>query len=378
MAAFVKMTNAPTFAVENYEFKHYLPTYPVRDLEPHTELKVVDRGHNADPEMKSLLGAATKVTNMTACIGTELEGIDLRQLSDKQKDELALLAAKRGVLVFRNQEVSIEQMLDNAAYWGPLHIHSVTGHPSQGPGDMSLDGVVLVWNDGTKDIDRINHDRRLAWHSDQTFEINTPGLTALKVINNPPEGGDTIWASSAALLSSFSPEFQDYLSKLSALHSSDRQKKQALDQGVYIRRPQTDCIHPVVRVHPVTGMKALFINPSYTRRIVGVPKAESDMILNFIFGQISLCEEFKVRVKWETDSVVIWDNRVLWHTATYDIYPYKRHALRATPVGERPMSVKEYIKQYGKEPTTWDAERLKKFGEDPQAFLVTYREPGPQ
>ncbi|KZT53571.1 TauD-domain-containing protein, partial [Calocera cornea HHB12733] len=350
------------------------PTYPVKDLEPHVELKVDDRGHYADPKFKALFGAASKVTNMTACIGTEIEGIDLRQLSDKQKDELALLAAQRGVLVFRNQEADIYQLLENARYWGPLHVHSVTGYPK----DPALDAVVLVWNDGTKDIDRINHDRRMSWHSDQTFEINTMGLTALKVITNPPEGGDTIWASSAALLSSFSPEFQDYLSKLSALHSSDRQKKQALEQGVYIRRPQTDCIHPVVRVHPVTGMKALFINPSYTRRIVGVPKAESDMIMNFIFSQISLCEEFKVRVKWEKDTVVMWDNRVLWHTATYDIYPYKRHALRATPVGERPMSVKEYIKQYGKEPTTWDAERLKRLGEDPEAYLVTYKEADPQ
>ncbi|EJT98501.1 TauD-domain-containing protein [Dacryopinax primogenitus] len=377
MSAFVKMPHAPTFEAETYEYKHYLPNYPVRDLEPHVELKMADRGFNADPEMKAFLGAATKVTNLTACIGTEFEGIDLRQLSDKQKDEMALFAAKRGVLVFRKQEISIEGMLDLARYWGPLHVHSTTGHPAKGPSDFALDAVVLVWNDGTKDVDRINHDRRLAWHSDQSFEINTPGLTSLKVITNPPEGGDTIWSNSAALLSSFSPELQEYLSKLSALHSSDRQKKGALDQGIYIRRPQTDCIHPVVRVHPVTGMKALFVNPSYTRRIVGVPKAESDMILNFIYGQISLCEEFKVRVKWEKDSIVVWDNRVLWHTATYDIYPYKRHALRATPVGERPMSVKQYIKQYGKEPTSWDEERLKKLGENPQAFLATYKDPEP-
>jgi len=370
----VKMTNGPTFDEDEYEYKDMLPTYPVRDLEPHTELKVVDRGHFADPEMKALLGAATKVENLTRCIGTELHGIDLRQLSDKQKDEMAFLAAKRGVLVFKDQEASIYDLLELARHWGPLHVHSVTGHPK----DPALDAVVLVWNDGTKDIDRINNDRRLAWHSDQTFEINTPGLTSLKVITNPPEGGDTIWCSSAAVLSSFSPEFQEYLSKLSALHSSDRQKKQALDQGIYIRRPQTDCIHPVVRVHPVTGMKALFVNPSYTRRIVGVPKAESDVILGFIYSQISQCEEFKVRIRWHKDQVVIWDNRVLWHTATQDIYPFKRHALRATPVGERPMNVKQYKEQYGKEPTTWDEERYKALGEDPQTFLATYKDPDPQ
>jgi len=348
------------FNVDEYEYKDYLPTFPKVDYDPHVELKIVDRGFNADPEMKALLGAATKVTDLAATIGTQLDGIDLRQLTDQQKDEMALLAAKRGVLVFRNQEATIYDLVKIAEHLGPLHIHSTTGVPT----DPALNGVHIVWADGTKDVDRIDLDRHKNWHSDQTYEINTPGLTALKVITAPPAGGDTIWASSAALYSSFSPAFQRYLETLSALHSSDEQKKRALESGTHIRRPQTDYIHPVVRVHPVTGWKAIYVNPSYTRRIVGIPKAESDAVLAFIYLQIKECEDFKVRIHWDKDTVVYWDNRVLWHTATYDYYPYKRHALRATPVAERPISVEEYEKSTGKKAKDWYVEKMNALGED--------------
>ncbi|KZT61966.1 TauD-domain-containing protein [Calocera cornea HHB12733] len=350
----------PPFVRDEYVYKEYLPTFPKIDYEPHVELKIDDRGHHADPEMKALLGAATRVDDLGACIGTQLDGIDLRKLTEKQKDELALLAAKRGVVVFKNQDASIYDLLDIAAYYGPLHIHSTTGVPT----DPKLAGVHVVWSDGTKDFDRIDMDRPRSWHTDQPYEINPPGLTSLKVITDPPTGGDTIWSSSAAVFASFSPQFQAYLETLYALQSSEHQKIRALQAGTYIRRPQTDFVHPVVRVHPVTGMKALYINPSYTARIVGIPKAESDFVTKFIYSQIMECEDFKVRIRWSKDQVVFWDNRVLWHTATYDYYPYKRHALRATPVAERPESVSEYEKRTGEKAKNWYEEKMKALGED--------------
>jgi len=349
-----------TFNPEEYEYPEYLPTYPVVDYAPHVELQVTDRGFNADPEYKALFGAATRVFDLEPSIGTQIDGIDLRQLTDQQKDELALLAAKRGVVVFRNQkDTSIKDLLDIGAYFGPLHVHSTTGVPK----DPDLKAVHIVFSNGTKKPDPINTNRIKSWHTDQPYEINPPGLTSLKVITTPAAGGDTVWCSSAAVLSSFSKPFQEYLSKLYALQSSEHQKLGAIRQGTYIRRPQTDFVHPVVRVHPVTGVKALYVNPSYTHRIVGVPQPESDGILKMIYDQMVISQDYQVRVKWEKDQVVFWDNRVLWHTATSDFYPEKRHGLRATAVGERPISVANYEKTTGKKAKDWYTERMRELGD---------------
>jgi len=354
-----------TFDKENYKYKDLIPIYPVVDYPALEEIKVVDKGHLADPEMKSLLSAATRVDNLTPTIGTEIEGIDLRQLSDDQKNDLALLVATRGVVVFRNQPIPIKQLVELAAYYGPPHIHSVGGSVP----DPDLKGALIIFNDGTKPLDRLAYDRdNSGWHSDQTFEINTPGLTSLKIFEGPETGGDTSWASGYAIYSSFSPQMQKYLETLHALHSSDQQKQQAIDRGVYIRRPQTDCIHPVVRVHPVTGMKSIFVNGSYTRRIVGIPKAESDHVLRMIYDQIAYQTDTQVRIRWGTsDTVIFWDNRCVWHTPTYDyFYTHHRHGVRSTPHGERAQSVEDYEKETGKKALDWYSERLRSMGLAPE------------
>jgi len=345
------------FDVTQYEYKDYLPTYPKVDYDPHVEFQIEDRALRADPEKKAFLSACTGIKHLTATIGTEIEGVDLRNLTEQQLDEMALLGAERGVLVFRNQPIDIYGLLDIARYYGPLHIHSTTGVPT----DPKLNGVHIVWNDGSKRSDWQGN-RGVSWHSDQSYETNTMGFTSLKVITAPSAGGDTVWANAQALLSSFSPNFVQYLEGLTALHSSDHQKQRALNAGTYIRRPQTDEIHPVVRVHPVTGVKGLYVNASYTRKIMGVPQHESDAILGMIFRQIHAAEDMKVRVHWDKDTVVFWDNRICWHTATGDYFPERRHGLRATPMAERPMSVAEYEEKTGKKAEDWYEKRMKGFG----------------
>ena len=261
--------------------------------------------------------------------------------------------------MIRNQSASIYDLIKNASYYGPVHIHSTTGVPA----DPALNGVHLVWNDGSKPSEWSGN-RGVGWHSDQTYEENCMGFTALKVVNAPSTGGDTIWSNAQALLSTFSPGFIAYLEGLKALHSSDHQKQRAINNGTYIRRPQTDYIHPVVRVHPVTGIKGLYVNPSYTRRIVGIPEHESDAILNVIYRRIEACPDMQVRVNWEKDTVVMWDNRLTWHTAIGDYFPERRHGLRATPRAEIPISVEKYEKETGKKAKDWYNERMKGFGID--------------
>ncbi|KAI0326411.1 alpha-ketoglutarate-dependent sulfonate dioxygenase [Cubamyces sp. BRFM 1775] len=328
----------------DYQYAKYKPHWPDVKWEPLGDIAVTDRGQFADPEKKSLLSAAAKVQHLTPAIGTELSGIDLRQLTDQQKDELALLIAERGVVFFRDQELNIHEQLELARHFGPLHKHATTPVPRE-PG---LEEVHVVYNDGSRRPDPSAFSKLELWHSDVSYEQQPPSATSLKVITSPPYGGDTLWSSGYALYSSFSAGFQKYLEGLSAVHSAVAQADGARAAGHTVRREPVETVHPVVRVHPVTGWKSIYVNPGFTRRIVGLPKAESDAILSLLFHQISENPDFQVRFHWEPNSIAIWDNRIVTHSATFDFWPHVRHALRATPHGERPLSVEAYEKQTGK------------------------------
>jgi sulfonate dioxygenase len=174
------------------------------------------------------------------------------------------------------------------------------------------------------------------WHSDVSYELQPPSTTSLKLLTGPEAGGDTLWSSGYALYSSLSLGLQVYLEGLTALHSAVAQADGARAAGIPVRREPIETVHPVIRVHPATGWKSVYVNPGgcsltptpptgrlpaiftphgigFTRRIVGVPKAESDAILAFLFAQISQNHDFQVRFKWEPNDVAIWDNRVSFH-----------------------------------------------------------------
>ncbi|KAI3607882.1 alpha-ketoglutarate-dependent taurine dioxygenase [Moniliophthora roreri] len=307
----------------SYKYAEFKPYFPDLSWPPLEEQQVTDRGLSADPEKKSLLNAAQKVRHLTPVIGTELLGVDLRQLSNSQKDELALLVAERGVVFFRDQEINIHEQLDLARYFGPLHKHATTPIPKNG-----LEEVHVVYNDASRRPDPGAFSKLELWHSDVTYEIQPPCTTSLKVITGPEYGGDTLYA----VYSGLSPGFQTYLEGLEAVHSAVAQADGARAAGLPVRRKEIETVHPVVRVHPVTGWKSVFVNPGFTRRIVGVPKAESDAILNFLFHQLGENPDYQVVV----------------HSATFDFWPATRHALRATPHGEKPLSVKDYEAKTGK------------------------------
>lgn len=227
-----------------------------------------------------------------------------------------------------------------------------------------VEEVHVVYADGSRPPDTTAYSKLELFHSDVTYEIQPPSTTSLKLLTGPSAGGDTIWSSGYALYSSLSPFFQKYLESLTALHSAVEQAQGSRAAGTHVRRQEVETIHPVVRVHPVTGWKSVFVNPGFTRKIVGVPKAESDAVLTFLFRQISENPDFQVRVRWSKHQVVFWDNRVTTHSAIFDFFPEKRHALRATPHGEKPLSVQEYEKD-GKVAKDRQKEIWKSLGYDP-------------
>jgi len=242
--------------------------------------------------------------------------------------------------VFRNQDIDIHQQLELARHFGPLHKHATTPIPRE-PG---LEEVHVVYNDASRRPDPSAFSKLELWHSDVSYELQPPSTTSLKVITGPEYGGDTLWSSGYALYSSLSRGFQIYLEGLTALHSAVAQADGSRAAGLTVRREPIETIHPVVRVHPVTGWKSVYVNPGFTRRIIGVPKAESDATLQFLFRQISENPDFQVRFHWTPNSIVFWDNRIVTHSATFDFWPHTRHALRATPHGEKPTSVEDYEK----------------------------------
>ena len=129
---------------------------------------------------------------------------------------------------------------------------------------------------------------------------------------------------------------QKYLESLSAIHSADLQAEGSRALGRPVRREPVTTEHPLVRVHPVTGWKALFFNPGFVTKIVGIPKIESDHIINMLNEIVSTTQEIHARFQWNKNDVAFWDNRICNHSASYGFSPHRRHAVRVAAQGERP------------------------------------------
>lgn len=184
----------------------------------------------------------------------------------------------------------------------------------------------------------------VGYHSDVSYEHQPPGITILTLLSVPPTGGDTGWASQTAAYARLSAPIQKLLEGLRAEHSGFPQAEGARRDGKFVRREPVASEHPIVRVHPVTGQKALFVNAGFTKRIVGLKEEESEALLGLLFRHIAQGQDFQVRLKWEEGTVALWDNRVTAHTAISDFDVENRqeglrHGFRITTRGEKPQGV---------------------------------------
>lgn len=145
-----------------------------------------------------------------------------------------------------------------------------------------------------------------------TYELQPPSYTSLKLISGPPRGGggDTLWASMYGVYDILSPYMQKYLEGLTALHSAELQAADSRAFGRPVRRDPVITEHPIIRTNPVTGWKSVFFNPGFVTDIVGIPKAESNAIIQFLNEIITTTPELHVRYQWQKNDVAIWDNRV--------------------------------------------------------------------
>ncbi|ODV62255.1 TauD/TfdA dioxygenase family protein [Ascoidea rubescens DSM 1968] len=282
------------------------------------EFPYIERGLNADPEKKALFGAAKQVINLTKKIGTEIVGLQLSDLNDKQKDELALLVAERVVT----------------------------------PRVPNLDGVIVIWQDyrfNTLTYKNNNYGNfgkfggfgTQTWHTDLVHEFQPAGITHLHNDAIPELGGDTIWSSEYAAYDKLSPALQKFLDGKEAIYVSAHGY---LDRDDPFSGPKkVERRHPIVRTHPATGWKALFVNRSMTKSIVGLEPPESDVILNYLFSVFEKNADIQVRFNWKSTkpgygTSAIWDNRISIHSTVWDHEGLEpRHGTRVTSLAEVPF-----------------------------------------
>ncbi|KIK56607.1 hypothetical protein GYMLUDRAFT_204569 [Collybiopsis luxurians FD-317 M1] len=297
------------------------------------EWKYEEAGARADKSKRSLLSAATKVTDLTVNIGTEIEGLQLKDLTDQQKDELALLIAERSVVFFRNQDISPQQQLALGKYYGQVEVHPQV---AQVPGHL---GVTVIWPDlaaTERPANFRNPGGASRWHSDLVHELQPAGITHLHNDTVPPIGGDTLWASGYSAYEKLSPDFRKIIDGKYAVY---RSAHAYLDRNDPEEGPKhIERVHPLVRVHPATGWKSLWVNRTFTVRIVGLDRAESDVILNYLFDVYEKNVDIQLRFKWTPNTSALWDNRITIHNASWDYAAkHPRHGTRVTTLGEKPF-----------------------------------------
>ena len=263
---------------------------------------------------------------LTPIIGAEVHGIDLGEpLSDATCEALHAGWMRHHVLFFRDQPLDIEQLKAFGRRFGEPHHHpmgDVEGHP----------GVLAIHADANSTTFAGRN-----WHTDVSCDELPPSASILHLHQVPDVGGDTIFGNMYAAFDALSPAFAAFLDGLEAHHSGRQRFAGYFGASEEDSRDGKfpEAVHPVVRTHPVTGRKALYVNPVFTSHIVGIEPGESQAILGFLYRHIAL-PDFQCRFRWRENSVAMWDNRCVVHAAIPDYLPQTRSGYRVTVVGERP------------------------------------------
>lgn len=273
------------------------------------------------------------LTPLSAALGAQIEGVDLTQpLSIEQREAIEQALLTHHVIFFRNQSINPQQQARFAANFGDLHIHPIYPNIPEQPEVLVLDTAVTDVRDNA------------VWHTDVTF-LPTPALGAvLSAKQLPAFGGDTLWASGIAAFEGLSAPLQRLLDGLTATHDFTKSfplerfgsTPEDFSRWDQTRKNNPPLSHPVIRTHPVSGRKALFVNEGFTTRINELSEAESEALLKLLFAHATR-PEYTIRWRWQENDVAFWDNRVTQHYAVDDYRPNRRVMHRATILGDAPF-----------------------------------------
>src|SRR5438094_1718701 len=269
---------------------------------------------------------------LSPCVGAEIENIDLtKPLSQDQVRALKDALGKYCVLFFRDQPIDLAAHRRFAQYFGELHIH-VGGEGTASKPDANYPEARVQHFD--RNSKRVSGE---VWHTDQSCAAIPPMASILHQTIIPPDGGgDTLFASMYAAYDALSDRMKTYLEGLTARHNGEHYRGQYANYGVKDKESYPYADHPVVRTHPVTGKKALYVNKGFTRYINAIPRDESDGVLRYLYDHMAN-PLFQCRFRWRENSIAFWDNRCVQHHAMWDYWPHSRSGNRVTVKGDRPV-----------------------------------------
>ncbi|GAA5827313.1 hypothetical protein JCM11251_003758 [Rhodosporidiobolus azoricus] len=270
------------------------------------------RAIDADPSLPNLLKSGVVRLDLTPSIGTELLNVQLANLNDAGRDELALLVAQRGVVFFRAQEISDAQQGSLFNYFDrledvPLEQAGARVHDIKEFGKSDSSSECLAQSYPSRNPVEADYRQTYTYypwkfadaHADGSFQVNPPSLSLLKITDIPAGGGgDTVWTSQYGLYDSLSPALQAFFSTLKAVHTSqDIFEAKSGFEGRTLKDPPIDTHHPLVITHPVTGWRALYYNSNFVRRIAGTKYYESQALEHFLTQHIDSAQDQQVRFR---------------------------------------------------------------------------------
>ncbi|MBS0639839.1 MAG: TauD/TfdA family dioxygenase [Proteobacteria bacterium] len=261
-----------------------------------------------------------------AAVGAEITGVDLSQaLSESARNSIRHALVTRGVVFFRDQQLTPEQHIALAREFGDINVNRFFSHADGYP-EIAL---VVKEPHQTKNIGG-------GWHTDHSYDTVPAMGSLLYARETPPAGGDTLFASMYAAYEALSDGLKQTLAGLRAVHSSRHvfgQKRAGMEDRFRNEHLATqDAVHPVVITHPESGRKALYVNPGFTLRFDGWTDEESKPLLSYLY-QHAVRPEFVYRFAWQPGSLAFWDNRATWHYAVNDYQGERRLMHRITVEG---------------------------------------------
>jgi taurine dioxygenase len=273
---------------------------------------------------------AVDVRKLTGGCGAEVLGVDLNALTNSQWMEIQRAFAEHGVIFFRDQTLTPEQHLAFARRWAPIDINrfftAVEGHPE----------IAEVRKEPQQQTNIGG-----GWHTDHSYDKAPAMGSVLLARELPEEGGDTLFANMYRAYETLSPGLQKTLEGMNAVHGSAHIFGA---KGYHENQPESagrfknahlvgdDVVHPVVIRHPLSGRKALYVNPAFTLRFEGWSAEDSRPLLDHLYRH-STRPEFTCRFRWREGSIAFWDNRATWHYAANDYHGERRLMHRITVSG---------------------------------------------
>ena len=266
------------------------------------------------------------VEPLSPSVGAEIGGVRMSaDVAPEQVAEIRRALLDWKVIFFRDQDVSVAEHVAFGRHFGELEIHPFTPNRKDHP------EVVVIHHDEN------SKQGQNQWHSDVTWRLEPSLGSILRARIVPPVGGDTLFADMFAAYDGLSDEVKEKLDGAHAIHSfehnfgrgmNDEKREEFLEKFPPAR-------HPVVRTHPESDRKGLYVNAAFTTHIEGLEEEESRRLLRYLYRQASV-PEYQCRFRWQKNSVAFWDNRAVQHYAAFDYQPHIRRVERVTVVGDRP------------------------------------------